>query len=209
MALTTKKISEAEQKIHQMEQDLKKLQVFYDAYFAGGRKRPPGDEDFRFQRTIKQTMDQMGKMKYAERFRFNNIAQRYAKFSEIWRQRSARMEQGHTAFGYSRTARELEKKRLDEAEATHHGRLHPGESRTANVDFSDPAHEPEKVQELYKAMMDSKKKAGETPNVSYEQFHKFVAQKTQQLQQKMGVKSVQYSVAVKDGKVTLKARGAK
>ena len=209
MALREEKISEAEQKIFQMEQDLKKLQVFYDSYFAGGRKRPPSEENFRFQRTIKQMMDQVGKMKYAERFRFNNIAQRYAKYSEIWRQRTGRMEQGHTAFGYSKTARDLEKKRLDEAEASHHGRLHPGESRTANVGFSDPSHEPEKVQELYKAMMDSKKKAGEAPNVSYEQFHKFVAQKTQQMQQKMGVKNIEYSVAVKDGKVTLKAKAGK
>ena len=206
MAIKKETESDSEQRISTLEADIKKLQVAYDSYFAGGRKRPPSDVEFRVQQTIKRMMDGSARMKYAQRFRFNNIAQRYAKYSEVWRQRSMRVEQGHSAFSYSRTARELEKTRLEDAEAAHHSRIHPGESRSSSVGFSDPAKEPEKVKELYRTMMDSKKKAGESQNVSYEQFAKFVSQQTEQIRQKTGAANVQYQVAVKDGKVTLKAK---
>ena len=65
----------------------------------------------------------------------------------------------------------------------------------------------EAVQQLYKAMMESKKAAGEASNINYQQVHQFVQKKTEQLKQKMGVGRVEYRVAVEKGKVTLKVKG--
>ena len=156
-----------------------------------------------------------GKMKYAQSFRYNNLASRYAKYSEVWRQRAKKVEEGHTAFAYSKAARELEDKRLAEAARQHDAYLH-GEhaphggasAETAKVAFTDPLREAEKVQSLYRTMLEAKQKAGEKTDVNYEQFHKFVRTKTEQLKAQLGCKQVEYTVSVEGGQVKLKAKGA-
>lgn len=194
-----------EEDLTQLEKDLRQLQIEYDTYFAGGRKRPPNETEWRVQNLIKKFSDMGGKLKFAQTFRFNNLASRYAKFSEVWRQRAKRVEEGRTAFGYSKTARELEEQRLAEAARQHEARIR---GETQRVAFTNPLKEPEKVQSLYRTMVEAKKELGEKAEVDFEQFHKFVRQKTEQLRKQMGCKQVEYTVSVENGQVKLKAKGA-
>lgn len=204
-----------EEELTQLEKDIRQLQIEYDAYFAGGRKRPPNETEWRVTKLIKKFSEMGGKLKYAQSFRFNSIASRYAKFSEIWRQRTKRVEEGHTAFGYSKMGRKLEEQRLEEARRQHEAWLHgehgkpaaSAETGEARVSVSDPLKEGEKVQELYRNMIEMKKKTGESTDVNYEQFNKFVRSKTEQLKQQMGAKQVEYTVAIEGGQVKLKAKG--
>ena len=189
--------------LNQLEKDIRQLQIEYDTYFTGGRKRPPADTEWRVQSMIKRLSDAGGKIKFAERFRFNGLASRYAKYSEVWRQRAKRVEMGGSAFAYSKVARELEQQRLAEAERKHAAHL-AGANR---VSFSDPLKEAEKVQALYRTMMEAKGKAGEKADVNFEQFHQFVRNKTEQLKKQMGCKAVEYEVSVEGGQVKLKAKG--
>jgi hypothetical protein len=211
-------VATVEEELTQLEKDIRQLQIEYDAYFAGGRKRPPTEVEWRVQKLIKKFADMGGKLKYAQSFRYNQLSARYAKFSEVWRQRTKRVEEGHTAFAYSKTARELEEKRLAESKRAHDAWL-AGEHKevvgadaaaagdTARVAFSDPLKEAEKVQELYRTMIDLKKRAGESAEVNYEQFNKFVRSKTDQLKSQMGCKAVEYTVSIEGGQVKLKAKG--
>lgn len=199
----------------QLEKDLRQLQIEYDTYFSGGRKRPPSDTEWRVKNAINKFSEMGGKMKYAQSFRFNNLASRYAKFSEVWRQRAKKVEEGHIAYSYSKTARELEDKRLAEAARQHEAWLHGEHTKqasaaadTAKVSFTDPLREAEKVQSLYRTMLEAKQKAGEKTDVNYEQFHKFVRTKTEQLKAQLGCKQVEYTVSVEGGQVKLKAKGA-
>lgn len=189
--------------LNQLEKDLRQLQIEYDTYFSGGRPRPPMETEWRVQNLIRRLNESGGKQKFAQRFRFNSMAARYAKYSEIWRQRSKRMELGYTPYGYSRVARELEQKRLAEAAQRHEARIHGDAARVA---FADPLKEPEKLQELYRKMVEAKRNAGEKADINFEQFHKFVRQKTTQLKKQMSCLQVEYSVTVEDGKVRLKAK---
>lgn len=190
--------------LSQLEKDIRQLQIEYDTYFTGGRKRPPADTEWRVQSMIKRLSDAGGKLKFAERFRFNALASRYAKYSEVWRQRAKRVEMGGSAFSYSKVARELEQQRLAEAERQHAARIAGGGARVA---FSDPLKEGEKVQQLYRTMIEAKEKAGEKTDVNFEQFHQFVRNKTDQLKKQMGCKAVEYEVSVEGGQVKLKAKG--
>lgn len=192
-----------EEELSQLEKDLRQLQIEYDAYFAGGRKRPPTEIEWRVTTLIKKFSDMGGKLKYAQSFRFNNLASRYAKFSEVWRQRAKRVEEGRTAFGYSKVARELEQQRLAEAAREHEARIHGEAHRVA---FSDPLKEPEKVQSLYRNLVEAKKELGEKSDLNFEQFHKFVRQKTEELRKQMGARQVEYTVSVENGQVKLKAK---
>ena len=207
------RMTEAEEALNKLEKDLRQLQIEYDSFFAGGRKRPPTETDWRVNKAIKRMNADMRRMKYGDRFRLNNLSQRYAKYSEVWRRRSTAVESGRSAFGYSKVARELDQKRLSEAEEAHERYLHGDQYRRTNKDgavqvrVGDPSRDGEAVQELYKAMMDSKRKAGERSDVNYEQFQKFVQKKTEQLKKKMGVDQVEYTVGVKDGRVQLKVKG--
>lgn len=192
-----------EEELNQLEKDLRQLQIEYDAYFAGGRKRPPTEIEWRVTTLIKKFSDMGGKLKYAQSFRFNNLASRYAKFSEVWRQRAKRVEEGRTAFGYSKVGRELEQQRLAEAAREHEARIH---GETHRVAFSDPLKEPEKVQSLYRTLVEAKKELGEKSDVNFEQFHKFVRQKTEELRKQVGARQVEYTVSVENGQVKLKAK---
>lgn len=193
-----------DEELSQLEKDIRQLQIEYDTYFSGGRPRPPNDTEWRVTRAIKRFAELGGQMKYAERFRYNALASRYAKYNEVWRQRARRVESGHSAFGYSKTARELEKQRLEEASARHDAWLR-GEHR-AKVAMSDPLRQTEQVQQLYHKMIEAKKAAGENANINYEQFSQFVRQKTEELRKQMHTKSVQFEVSVESGQVKLKAK---
>ena len=70
----------------------------------------------------------------------------------------------------------------------------------------DPSRESEKVDQLLKAMVDAKRKCGESiGNLDPLAFKKFIQDKTKQLQKSLGCKTVQYVVSVEEGKVKLKA----
>ena len=198
-----------DEQLTQLEKDIRQLQIEYDTYFTGGRPRPPADTEWRVQTSIKRFSEMGDKLKFAQRFRFNGLASRYSKYSEVWRQRAKRVEAGHSAFGYSKVARELEAKRLAEAERKHEAYLRGerGEPKAGHVAFSDPLKEAEKVQELYRTMLEAKSQAGDKAEVNFEQFHAFVRSKTEQLKKQMGCQKVEYEVSVEGGHVKLKAKG--
>ena len=64
----------------------------------------------------------------------------------------------------------------------------------------------EKVEKLFIALSDAKKKAGENVSGSLESFSSFVQKKTDQLRKQYGCQAVEYSVDVADGKVKLTAK---
>ena len=194
-----------DEELTQLEKDIRQLQIEYDSYFSGGRSRPPSDAEWRVQNLIKKFSELGRQLKYAQRFRFNTLAARYAKYTDVWRRRAKSMEEGHTPFAYSKVARELEQQRLAEAARQHEARIHGEATRVA---VSDPVKEAEKVQSLYRALRDAKSKLGEKVEVNFEQFHEFVRQKTEQLKKQMGCQQVEYRVLLESGQVKLKARGS-
>jgi hypothetical protein len=76
------------------------------------------------------------------------------------------------------------------------------------VDWRDPAAEPDKVDRLFAAFVEAKRKCGEnTDNLASEAFRRFVVQKTEQLKQDFRCEQVEYVVEVEQGQVKLKAKG--
>lgn len=190
-----------EEELNQLEKDIRQLRIEYDSYFAGGRPRPPSDIEWRVNTLIKKYAATR-RMRYAERFRYDGLVQRFAKFSELWRQRTRQKETGVSPYLAAGVAHR-------EAARVEAGGAAPASGprvahRTA---FKDPLHEPEKVQQLYHTLLEARQQAGEKADINFEQFHRFVRQKTDQLQQQMGCRNVEYTVTVEKGQVKLKAKG--
>ena len=188
-----------------LEDQLRRLKVEYDMYFGGGSKKPPAEIEWKV-KTLLKKMEAGGRMNYAQRFRYTTLQQRYALYNALWQQKLLIKEEGYrrpqdAILGIQgiRTDEEHEaQKELEHQE-------HPGHERPFSLLVThDGDHE--KVESLYQALTDARKKTGEKSSANLDSFRKFVKQKTAQLQKEYGCKAVEYSVEMKDGQAKLKAR---
>jgi hypothetical protein len=192
-----------EEDLSQIERDIRTLKIEYEQYFGGGRKRPPADTQWRVESLMKRYGDRGGEMSYAQRFRYTNLAQTFAKYCEIWRKKLKEREEGTTHRHFGAAAKAIEAERAKK-EAAEHGTS--GASAFAMI-FSDPEREADKIEQLYRKLVEARTATGEkggTPN--FDEFTKFVREKTQQLKSKKAAAQVEYTVSVEGGRVKLKAR---
>jgi hypothetical protein len=204
-----------EEDLNQLEKDIRQLKIEYDMYFGGGRKRPPQEIQWRAEQMIKRYSERGADMNFSQRFRFNNLSQNLVKNLEVWRKKLKQKEEGFVQRHFGAAAKAIEAQREKEsppapaspAAAASGSRRPSGQPSLYEVACSDPDREPEKVQQLYKALLEAKTKAGEkTDALTLDNFQDFVRLKTQQLKKQAGAEQVEYSITMEDGQVKLKAR---
>jgi hypothetical protein len=193
----------------QLERDIRQLKIEYDMYFGGGRKRPPAEIEWRIELVVKRYGERGGDMKFAQRFRFSNLAQTYAKYKDVFRKRLAKHEEGKIERHFGAAAKAIEAERLRaQAEAERKNPAAPAhtESKAFRVVCSEPENEPQKVDQLYEAFVQAKQQAGEeTGKLTRAGFNEFVLKTTKDLQTKKNCQDVEYVVETVDGHVKLKA----
>ena len=204
-----------------LERDIRQLKVEYDMYFGGGRKRPPSEVEWRIELLIKRYAERGGDMKFAQRFRFNNLTQTYAKYKDVFRKRMAQREEGTVQrhFGAAAKAIEAERAKTHAATAPPTQAVATPAAKPAEVAAaaatnaqvfrmvcSEPENESQKVDQLFDAFVHAKKQAGEeTEKLTRSGFNEFVRKKTKDLQSKKNCRDVEYVVETVDGQVKLKA----
>ena len=190
-----------DEELGQLERDIRQLKIEYDQFFGGGRKRPPTEIEWRIDQLMKRYAERGGELKFAQRFRFNNLSQTYAKYKDIFRKRTAQKEEGKIQRHFGAAAKEIEAARQKkEAEE------HASEPKVFRMTCSAPERETEKVEQLYQAFLQAKQYAGEhTGKLSRSSFNEFVLKKTKELQTQKNCKDVEYVVETIDGQVKLKA----
>jgi len=190
-----------DEELGQLERDIRQLKIEYDQYFGGGRKRPPTEIEWRIDLLVKRYAERGGELKFAQRFRFNNLSQTYAKYKDIFRKKVALKEEGKVQRHFGAAAKEIEAARLKkEAE------LAAEEPKAFRMTCSEPERETEKVDQLYQAFLEAKQLAGEhTGKLSRSSFNEFVLKKTKELQKQKNCKDVEYLVETIEGQVKLKA----
>jgi hypothetical protein len=200
-----------------LESQLRRLKIEYEVYFSNPTKKPPTDIEWKVLSLLRKFSDG-GRMSFQQRFRYNEMAQRYAIYSDLWRKKGRIREEG-----YRRPQDALLSvqgvRPTEEHEPTHHpvyGVAHAAAAAvataaTANegpltVQCSDARTEHDQVEKLYNALTDAKKKAGESVTGNIESFTSFVQKKTDQIRKQHGCQSVEYTVEMQDGQVRLKAK---
>ena len=77
-----------------LDDNIRKLKVEYDVYFAGGAKKPPEDVEWRVRAAIKKYSEGR-KLSLQQQFRYNTLAQKFAVFSDLWRRKLKIKEEGY------------------------------------------------------------------------------------------------------------------
>jgi hypothetical protein len=183
----------------QLERDIRALKIEYEQFFGGGRKRPPSDTQWRVEQMIKRYGDRSHDMSYGQRFRYNNLAQTYAKYQEIWRRRVSQKEESSTRRHFGAAAKAIEAERA-------RARAKSAEPIFVTA-LADPEHETAKIERLYRELIEARREADEKSQPpSLEDFQRFVHKKTQELQEKQHCEQVEYAVSIEAGHVKLRAR---
>jgi hypothetical protein len=198
-----------DEELNLLEEAIRRLKVEYDVFFGGGSKKPPADTEFRVQSLLKKFSDSQ-RLSFAQRFKYNSIAQRYALFSDLWRQKMKIKEEGYrrpqdAVLGIAGMRREEEVAAAEAMEEQPEGKV---AAEPFKVHCSDVEAEHENVQKLFNAMLDARKQSGEAGGAggNFDSFKAFVKKKTEQIRKDYGCHSVEYSVEVENGQVRLKAR---
>jgi hypothetical protein len=196
-----------DEELNVLDESVRRLKIEYDVYFGGGSKKPPADTEWRVQKLIRKYGD-TSKLNFAQRFKYNTILQRYAIFSDLWRQKMKIKEEGYrrpqdAVLGIQGMRHEQEVA----AAAALEGPRAPQPEAPFRVQCSDVEMDQAAVRSLFDAMMEAKKKAGQAVDAnSFESFKAFVKKKTEQIRSEFGCPGVEYSVELQGNQVKLKAK---
>ena len=199
-----------DEELNVLDSQLRRLKIEYEIFFSNPSKRPPTDIEWKVLALLRKFADG-GRMNFSQRYRYNEMAQRYAIYSDLWRKKCRIREEG-----YRRPQDALlsvQGVRIDEDE--HKQQHHPvyGVSHAAAGAASQPftlhavdQTEREQVERLYNTLVAAKKKAGENVTGTIDSFTAFVQKKTDQIRKQYKCENVEYSVEITEGHVKLKAK---
>ena len=200
-----------DEELNVLDSQLRRLKIEYEIFFSNPQKRPPTDIEWKVLALLRKFSDG-GRMNFSQRYRYNEMAQRYAVYSDLWRKKSRIREEG-----YRRPQDAILSIQGVREEKEHEPQHHPvyGVSHAAAAAASSSPHftlhsvdqsEREQVERLYNTLIAAKKKAGESVSGGLDSFTTFVQKKTEQIRKQYKCENVEYSVEITDGGVKLKAK---
>jgi hypothetical protein len=205
-----------EEELSLLDTQLRRLKIEYEIFFNNPAKRPPTDVEWKVLSLIRKFSDGT-RMSFSQRFKYNEMAQRYAVQSDLWRKKMRIREEGYRR-PYEAMLSVQGVRAGQEREAKHHpvyGLSRSAESGVAetagsdrpfSVQCSGALAEREQVESLYLALSEAKRKLGEEVSGNLESFATFVRKKTAEIRKEHNCQAVVYSVEVQDGQVKLKAK---
>ena len=202
-----------DEELNVLDTQLRRLKIEYEIFFSNPQKRPPTDIEWKVVAMLRKFSDG-GRMNFSQRYRYNEMAQRYAIYSDLWRKKSRIREEGYRR--PQDAILSIQGVREEKEHESHHHHVY-GVSQAAaaaaggvsaphftlhNVDQG----EREQVERLYNSLVAAKKKAGENVSGNLDSFTTFVQKKTEQIKKQYHCQDVEYSVEIANGHVKLKAK---
>ena len=181
-----------DEELNLLDSQLRRLKIEYEIFFSNPTKRPPTDIEWKVLSLLRKFSDG-GRMNFSQRYRYNEMAQRYAVYSDLWRKKSRIREEGYRRPQDALLSVQGVRVAEDEHKAQHHpvyGVSHAAAAAAAGESSSphftlhsvDQA-EREQVERLYNTLVAAKKKAGENVSGNIDSFTAFVQKKTEQIKQ--------------------------
>jgi hypothetical protein len=215
-----------DEELNLLDSQLRRLKIDYEIFFSNPTKRPPTDVEWKVLSLLRKFSDG-GRMNFSQRFRYNEMAQRYAIYSDLWRKKSRIREEGYRrpqdALLSVQGVRVMEESKPQHPPVYGIGQAAAGQATAAagQATATAPAAESpqpqpftlqsveterEQVERLYNTLVAAKKKAGENVSGNFDSFTTFVQKKTEQIRKQYGCQNVEYSVEMAGGQVKLKAK---
>jgi len=201
-----------------LDSHMRRLKIEYEIFFSNPTKKPPTDLEWKVLTLLRKFSDG-GRMNFTQRFRYNEMAQRYAVYSDLWRKKGRIREEGYRRPQYALLSVQGVRETTHEPEHKTYGVGHaaapaasvataaaPAQSNQPfTVECSDTKTEKDRVEKLYQALAQAKQKSGKGVG-DLESFTAFVQKKTDQIRKQYGCQAVEFSVDISDGDVKLKAK---
>lgn len=194
-----------------LDSQLRRLKIEYEIYFNNPTKKPPTDVEWKVLSLLRKFSD--GRLSFSQRYRYNEIAQRYAIYSDLWRKKSRIREEGYRrpqdallSIQGLRPEEHEQRKVYGVSQAALAAAEGQAQPQPFTMQCSDAKAEREQVERLYNALTAAKTKSGETVSGNFDSFSSFVQKKTDQIRKQYGCQSVEYSVEMQEGQVRLKAK---
>jgi hypothetical protein len=181
----------SDEQLTRLEDDIRRLRIEFDIFFNGAAKRPPYDTKGRVETLLKRLGDDRT-LTFVQRYRYSSLAARYNAFRDLWRRTMQGREEGRDAASAARANAKLETV-----------------VSVTPVSFvcMDAHKDVGVVKELYNSLLEAKQKCGEsTEGLSFPQFHRLIASKSDGLKGRHGCNQIRFSVAVENGHVSFKAK---
>jgi hypothetical protein len=189
-----------------LDSQLRRLKIEYEIYFNNPAKKPPTDVEWKALSLLRKFSE--AKLNFAQRYRYNEMAQRYAIYSDLWRKKSRIREEGYRRPQDALLS--IQGLRHEEQEPQHQtfgaGHATAAAEKPFTVECSDASAERDQVEKLYLALTAAKTKAGEAVSGNLDSFAAFMQKKTDQIRKQYGCHAVEYSVEMQEGQVRLKAK---
>src|SRR5947199_1691892 len=83
-----------DEELNVLDTQLRRLKIEYEIFFSNPQKRPPSDIEWKVLNLLRKFSDG-GRMGFSQRYRYNEMAQRYAIYSDLWRKKSRIREEGY------------------------------------------------------------------------------------------------------------------
>ncbi len=205
-----------DEELNVLDSQLRRLKIEYEIFFSNPQKRPPTDVEWKVLAMLRKFSDGGGRMNFSQRYRYNEMAQRYAIYSDLWRKKSRIREEGYRRPQDALLSVQGVRVAEDEHKSQHHpvyGVSHGAAAVAAAGSSSQPftlhsvdQTEREQVERLYNTLVAAKKKAGESVSGGIDSFTAFVQKKTEQIRKQYHCENVEYSVEITNGHVKLKAK---
>jgi hypothetical protein len=209
-----------DEELNVLETQLRRLKIEYEVFFSNPTKRPPTDIEWKVLSLLRKFSDG-GRMSFSQRFRYNEMAQRYAIYSDLWRKKSRIREEGYRRPQDALLAVQGVRPDVEEHKPHHnpvYGLSHtaaaaaaatteaPATSQPVTLHSAVDQPEREQVERLFHTLVAAKRKAGEKVSGNLDSFSSFVQKKTDEIRKQYGCQDVEFSVELAGGQVKLKAK---
>jgi hypothetical protein len=199
-----------DEELNHLDHQLRRLKIEYEMFFNNPAKRPPTDIEWKVLSLIRKFSDG-NRMSFSQRYRYNEMAQRYAIHSDLWRKKMRIREEGYRRPQDAILSVQGVRPEVHESKhPTPYGLAHRNgeatEGKPFTVQCSNAQSERENVESLYKALSEAKQKSGEKVSGSFDSFAAFVKKKTAEIRKEHKCETVVYTVETQDGQVKLKAK---
>ena len=190
-----------DEELDKLEEDIRKVKIKYDQFFAGIVKMPPRHE----RHLLEVLIFELGKMKMREnarRFRYNQLLSRYNQLREMWGRKMREREEGPLDFKRRQAALS---EPVEAPAAPRPARVTSAESDPYVVKMT-PGTNGDEIRKLYNEIEKEHVKLGTAPAITFEQLRAMIQKQSDLVRERYHVNAVGFRVDVVDGKVKLKAK---
>ncbi len=186
-----------DQELNLLEDGIRRLKIEYEIFFNGGASRMPFDLRWRVESLIKKHGENSN-MTFAQRFRYNTLVGKFHSYADLWRRMIKTREEGKPVYAAAAAAAGGADSQLEDIV----------DRLVCQLICSDPESESEKLENLFKSLVEAKRECGEkTDSVQFPTFKKFLLEKTAKLKEQFNTEMVCYTVSIESGKVKFTAKG--